>query len=96
MVDHGCHPRDSQDRLRYVKSARSGLERPRPVAFVLSSPDGGDEWVFGDPVSAVTVVQGPALDLCLVAGQRAEAADTALVATGPDADQLLAVMGTFA
>lgn len=94
------------DRLRHIAYlvhrtvpyafARGGLAEPRPVAFVLVSPDGRDEWVFGDRDSAATVVQGPALDLCLVAGQRAEAADTALVATGPDADELLAVMRTFA
>lgn len=74
---------------------RGGLEPPDPVAFVLSSPTGG-EWTFGDPASAATVVRGPAHDLCLVAGQRANATDTALVATGPDADDLLALMRTFA
>ncbi len=76
--------------------ARSDLEPPQPVAFVLTPPNGSDDWVFGDPTSAATVVQGPAHDLCLVAGQRADAGDTSLVATGPDADAVLAVMRTFA
>ena len=38
----------------------------------------------------------PAVDLCLVAGQRLPAADTALAATGPDGADVLALMRTFA
>lgn len=75
---------------------RADLDPPRPVAFVLTPPGAGDEWVFGDPESAATVVRGPALDLCLVAGQRGHAADTSLTATGPDAADVLALMRTFA
>ena len=44
----------------------------------------------------MTTVRGDALDLCLVAGQRADAADTGLVAEGPDAEGVLALVRTFA
>jgi len=76
--------------------ARAGRDAPGPVAFHLTGP-GGDEWCFdpeGDP--APTVLTGPALDLCRVAGQRADAAATALSATGPDATAVLELVRTFA
>ena len=76
--------------------ARAGRPAPGPVAFHLTGPS-GDEWRFdpaGDP--APTVVTGPALDLCRVAGQRAKAGDTALRAAGPDADAVLDLVRTFA
>lgn len=76
--------------------ARAGRGAPGPVAFHLTGPR-GDDWRFdpdGDP--APTVVTGPALDLCRVAGQRADAADTALRATGPDAAAVLELVRTFA
>ncbi|NEA24902.1 wyosine base formation domain-containing protein, partial [Actinomadura bangladeshensis] len=41
-------------------------------------------------------VTGPALDFCHVAAQRRHRADTALVATGPDADRWLDVAQAFA
>lgn len=43
-----------------------------------------ETWIHTTDV-APTVVTGPAAELCLVAGQRAEAADTSLVGTGADA-----------
>ena len=58
----------------------------------ITSPVDGAAWAFGD-ADAATVVTGPALDLCRVAGQRASAADTALVATGPDGADVLALFG---
>jgi uncharacterized protein (TIGR03084 family) len=69
-----------------------------PVAVVLRAPD-GSTWTFGpEPGSApaATTVEGDALDLCLVAGQRAEAAETGLRASGPDADAVLDLVRTFA
>jgi uncharacterized protein (TIGR03084 family) len=75
---------------------RAGRDAPGPVRFELTSPtDPSATWSFGDH-EAPTVVTGPALDLCRAAGQRAVAADTALRATGPDADDVLALMRTFA
>ena len=76
---------------------RAGEEPPGPVAFELTGPS-GDHWRFADDAAArsATTVRGTALDLCRVAGQRASADDTDLVATGPDADAVLALVRTFA
>ncbi len=74
---------------------RAGLDPPEDVALVLTSP-GGDIWTFGDPENAPNVVQGQALELCEVAGQRRDAEHTSLVATGPQASEVLTLMRTFA
>lgn len=68
-----------------------------PVIFELASPT-GSTWRFGpDEVPPdATIIGGDALDLCLVAGQRARAADTGLIGTGPDAADILALVRTFA
>lgn len=71
--------------------------RPAPadgIRVELTAPDGGT-WVFGPP-DAAQHVTGPALDLCLLAVRRRHRADTALVATGPDADAWLDVAQAFA
>jgi uncharacterized protein (TIGR03084 family) len=72
----------------------AGREPLGEVAFVLDAP-GGSEWVFGDP-DAPTVIRGKAEELCLVAGQRASAADTELEGEGPDAARALELVRTFA
>jgi hypothetical protein len=41
-------------------------------------------------------VTGPALDFCLVAARRIPASATALEATGPDGEAVLALVRTFA
>jgi uncharacterized protein (TIGR03084 family) len=74
--------------------ARAGREPPGAVRFELTGPS-GESWVFG-PDDAETVVRGSALDVCRVAGQRAAAADSSLVADGPDAGGVLELMRTFA
>jgi uncharacterized protein (TIGR03084 family) len=74
--------------------ARAGHEAPGPVGFDLVLPSGAPCALGLE--DAVTVVRGRALDLCRVAGQRADAADTALVATGPDAEAVLELVRTFA
>ena len=66
-----------------------------PVALRLTAPD-GDSWSFGEDADAPTTVTGPALDFCLVAGQRLEASASALVAEGPDAAAVLELVRTFA
>jgi uncharacterized protein (TIGR03084 family) len=93
------------DRLRFIARlawrtvpyafTRAGRPAPGPVAFVLEGP-AGDEWRFLPDDPATTTVTGPALDLCLVAGQRADAADTALRADGPDGAAVLELVRTFA
>lgn len=77
--------------------AQAGRDLHGPVAFDLVGPD-GDPWRFApaDVDEPTTVVRGPAVDLCEVAAQRADAVDTALVAEGPDAADVLALVRTFA
>ncbi|MFM8303568.1 MAG: TIGR03084 family metal-binding protein [Actinomycetota bacterium] len=65
-----------------------------PVRVELAGPD-GDLWCWG-PDDAVDRVTGPALDLCLVATQRAHRDDTVLVAEGPVAREWLTVAQAFA
>ena len=95
----------SPDRLRHIARLawrtlpyafmRAGRELKGPVAFELTAPDGTNTWTFADG-DADTVVRGPVRDLCEVAGQRANAVDTALTAEGPDADAVLELVRTFA
>src|SRR5438067_2007798 len=66
-----------------------------PVALRLTAPD-GTGWSFGEDADAATTVTGPALDFCLVAGQRLDASDSALVGSGPDAVAVLELVRTFA
>jgi uncharacterized protein (TIGR03084 family) len=75
--------------------AQAGRSLTGPVAFELTAPV-GDTWHFLPDDPAQTTVVGPALDLCTVAGQRADAADTALQGDGPDAEAVLALVRTFA
>jgi len=76
--------------------ARAGRDAPGEVRLEVTTPEDPDSiWAFGDDV-APTVVVGPAHDICRVAGQRADAADTELRARGPDAADVLALMRTFA
>ncbi|HEV7651430.1 MAG TPA: TIGR03084 family metal-binding protein [Actinophytocola sp.] len=65
-----------------------------PFRVELTGPD-GDVWIWG-PADAVQRVTGPALDFCLLATQRVNRADTALVATGADADAWLDIAQAFA
>ena len=73
---------------------RAGRDAPGPVAFRLAAPN-GDTWDFGDD-DAPTVITGAAVELCQVAAQRAAAGDTDLVGEGPDADEVLELVRTFA
>lgn len=75
--------------------ARAGRELAGPVAFSLAAP-GGDTWHFVPDEPAITTIEGSALDLCTVAGRRADAADTDLQGEGPDAAAVLALVRTFA
>jgi uncharacterized protein (TIGR03084 family) len=75
---------------------RAGLAPVGEVRFELTAPDDGQAvWTFGAD-DAATVISGPALDLCRVAGQRASAGDTSLHGRGPDAQHVLQCMRTFA
>jgi uncharacterized protein (TIGR03084 family) len=74
---------------------RAGRSLTGPVAFELASPT-GEPWVFHHDEPAATIVRGSAHELCLVAGQRAHASDTALTAEGPDAAAVLELVRTYA
>lgn len=72
-----------------------GLDPPAaPVRVELDAPS-GDRWTWG-PEDAADAVAGPALDFCLVLTRRRHVADTALVATGPLAEEWLAIGQAFA
>ncbi len=93
------------DRLRHVARlawrtlpyafAREGEQLNGTVAFDLVGPTGAP-WQFGTEVDAATIVRGPGVDLCAVAGRRRLPDQTALVATGPDAEAVLRLVRTYA
>ena len=75
---------------------RAGSQQAGQVRFELTSPtDERAVWCFGED-SAETVITGAAVDLCHVAGQRANAKETSLRGAGPDAATVLRIMRTFA
>lgn len=74
--------------------ARKLTPPAEPFRVELTGPD-GDVWTWG-PEGAPQQVTGPALDFCLLATQRVNRADTALVATGADADRWLDIAQAFA
>ena len=75
---------------------RAGLAATGEVRFEVTSPvDESVVWPFG-PDGAATVITGPAIEVCLVAGQRVDVENTTLSGTGPDADNVLRTMRTFA
>jgi uncharacterized protein (TIGR03084 family) len=74
---------------------RAGRTLHGPVAVSLKGTD-GTSWDFVPDGDALTHVEGPALDFCLVAGRRREPAASALVATGTDAEAVLELVRTYA
>ncbi|MFD5627911.1 MULTISPECIES: TIGR03084 family metal-binding protein [unclassified Streptomyces] len=97
--------REPTDRLKHV--VRIGV-RTRNFAFGvrgLTPPSeefrvelvgpSGELWTFG-PEDAAQRVTGPALDFCLLVTQRANRADLAVRAEGPDADRWLDIAQAFA
>jgi uncharacterized protein (TIGR03084 family) len=76
--------------------ARQDRSLSGPVAFRLTGPDDSPWHLEPDGTAAVTVVSGPAEELCEVAARRTDPSATALVATGPDAEAVLALVRTWA
>ena len=75
--------------------ANRGLPVPEvPVRVALTGPEGG-VWTWG-PDDAPDRVQGPALDFCLLVTQRIHRDDTALQASGPQAEEWLGIAQCFA
>ena len=75
--------------------SRAGRTPPGAVAFELRAPN-GDEWDFEPDESPSTTIRGDAIELCLVAAQRAEPSATSLRGDGPGADELLELVRTYA
>lgn len=72
-----------------------GLTAPTEEFRVELTGPGGEAWTWGPP-DAAQRVSGPALEFCLLATQRINRADTALVAIGADADGWLDIAQAFA
>ena len=69
----------------------------REYWFVMAiNDDAGGHWDFEPNGEPVTVVEGDGFELCLVAARRISPKDTALKATGPDADAVLELVRTYA
>lgn len=82
-------------RTRDYSFRNNGLEVPiEDFRIELTSPS-GQSWTYGPP-EAEQRVTGPAYDLCLLATQRVHRDDTALEATGTDAEKWLEIAQCFA
>ncbi len=83
--------------LAFPNSFRTrGLDVPKgSVTVRLEDPEGGPSWTWGDE-SAADVVEGTALDFCLVVTQRRHVADTALEVRGDLAERWMDVAQAFA
>ena len=89
---HICH---LGVRTRGFSYAVRGLPQPEGAVFVsLTGPD-GDVWTWGEP-SAADLVEGTALDFCLVVTQRRLVGDTGLAVTGPLAGEWMSIAQAFA
>jgi uncharacterized protein (TIGR03084 family) len=66
-----------------------------PVAFRLVGP-AGQAWDYVPPEPVVTTISGPATELCDVAARRRDPSATSLRGQGPDADDVLALIRTYA
>jgi uncharacterized protein (TIGR03084 family) len=96
---------EDTDRLRLVARlawrtlpfafASAGLELEGPVAFRLVAPDGG-AWDFVPDETPVTTIRGSAVELCAIAARRCNPADTSLIGDGPDAENVLRLVRTYA
>jgi uncharacterized protein (TIGR03083 family) len=96
MSDRIWHIARLVHRMLPYSFLRAGSERTGEVRFELTSPtDERTVWRLGHD-AAETVITGPAVELCLVAGQRTKAEETSLHGDGPDAPTVLRVMRTFA
>jgi uncharacterized protein (TIGR03084 family) len=65
-----------------------------PLRVELQAP-GGNLWTWGPP-EADNVVTGPALDFCLLVTQRRHRGDLELLATGPAAQEWVAIAQAYA
>ena len=72
-----------------------GLEKPEQEVRVALNGPAGDTWVWG-PAKSVDVIQGDALDFCLVVTQRRHFLDTGLTVQGTTAEKWMTLAQVFA
>ncbi|MGH3764377.1 MAG: maleylpyruvate isomerase family mycothiol-dependent enzyme [Pseudonocardiaceae bacterium] len=75
--------------------ARAGAVLHGPVAVEVSGPS-GVTWSWGTDGDPLTIVRGSGVEFCLVAARRLDPADTDLAVSGPDGEQVLALVRTYA
>jgi uncharacterized protein (TIGR03084 family) len=75
--------------------ARDNKEMAGPVALVLTGPD-ADTWYFEPDAPALTTIRGKAEEFCDVAARRVEPSATTLEGEGPDVENVLALVRTYA
>ena len=76
--------------------ARAGLPALEgTVAARLVAPD-GSAWNFEPDDPPATVISGPALEFCLIAGRRLDPSKSSIEAVGPDATNVLTLIRTYA
>ena len=91
-IRHVCH---IGVKARAFAYATNGLKRPKTDVHVALTGPFGDSWQWGDPQCGQQI-SGPAIDFALVATQRRHVDDCDLEATGPDAEEWLQIVQTFA
>ncbi|WP_114423817.1 TIGR03084 family metal-binding protein [Nocardioides houyundeii] len=82
-------------RTRNYSFLNRGLEKPAEEFRVELVAPSGEVWSYG-PEDAAQTVTGPAYDLCLLATRRVNRSQTALVATGAEAEVWLDIAQCFA
>jgi uncharacterized protein (TIGR03084 family) len=106
IVDAVAATREPSARLRHV--AHIGV-RARPFSYAingkampenevtvrLAAPN-GEVWVWNDKATPENLVEGQALDFCLLVTQRRNIADTALIVTGAAASEWISIAQAFA
>jgi uncharacterized protein (TIGR03084 family) len=75
--------------------ASAGRTMTGPVAFRLVSPS-GEIWEFLPDKPPMTTITGSAAELCAVAARRVDPSATDLQGVGPDAEDVLALVRTYA
>lgn len=82
-------------RTRNFAYANNGLQAPAEEFRVELTAPGGDTWTWG-PRDAAQRVTGDAYEFCQLVTQRIHRDDTALVASGADAERWLGIAQAFA
>lgn len=105
IVDALGVEREPTDRLKHIAHLGvatfgwsfqcRGLEKPEQEVYVALTGPSGDTWAWG-PETSEDIIQGDALDFCLVVAQRRHYLDTGLSVKGPMAEKWMSVAQVFA